>query len=122
MRKTCFWNRIRVSVPSACLLFSRLFLISSSFHQQQRMAKASGFHKKASKRVTIRKKHMVMKKVKEHKKKVKKMAKKNGPKHHKKERPLQMPRKAPFDLQWDGDVAPSRKKVKNEVKNPSADV
>ena len=73
------------------------------------MAKASGFHKKASKRVTIRKKHMVIKKVRDHRKKIKKLAKKEGGKRHKKEKMLVMPRSAPFDLQWDGDVAPSKK-------------
>ena len=81
------------------------------------MAKASGFHKKASKRVTIRKKQMVIKKVREHRKKVKKMAKKEGGnKHHKKEKMLVMPRSAPFDLQWDGSVVPTKKKeVKRKV-------
>lgn len=75
------------------------------------MAKASGFHKKASKRVTIRKKHMVIKKVREHRKKVKKLAKKEGGnKRHKKEKMLTMPRSAPFDLQWDGSAVPNKKK------------
>lgn len=75
------------------------------------MAKASGFHKKASKRITIRKKHMVIKKVREHRKKVKKMAKKEGGNRRKKEQVLTMPRSAPFDLQWDGSVVPSKKKT-----------
>lgn len=75
------------------------------------MAKASGFHKKASKRVTIRKKHMVIKKVREHRKKVKKMAKKEGGNRRKKTQTLVMPRSAPFDLQWDGSVVPTKKKT-----------
>ena len=76
------------------------------------MAKASGLHKKASKRVTIRKKHMVIKKVRDHRKKVKKMAKREGgTKHHKKEKTITMPRSAPFDLQWDGSIVPAKKQA-----------
>ena len=80
-----------------------VFVSSSKVTQSDplTMSKAKGMHKKPSKKTPLRRKYKIEKKVRDHNKKMRKLAKKN-PRKTSKQKPISMPRNAPFSADWDG--------------------